>query len=99
MSLKDLKDFVWWLLTWGAVVFWAAAALDLTPLGRDDSDPGAWGPRSGVSVRTDALTGCQYLEGGRGGLIPRVDGAGRHVGRSEEHTSELQSHHDLVCRL
>src|SRR5437773_4920832 len=24
--------------------------------------------------------------------------AGRHV-RSEEHTSELQSHHDLVCRL
>src|SRR5437667_4392277 len=27
--------------------------------------------------------------------------AGREVGviRSEEHTSELQSHHDLVCRL
>src|SRR5437773_7942385 len=23
----------------------------------------------------------------------------REVGRSEEHTSELQSHHDLVCRL
>src|SRR5437773_8111178 len=23
----------------------------------------------------------------------------RHVRRSEEHTSELQSHHDLVCRL
>src|SRR5437667_4342352 len=22
-----------------------------------------------------------------------------HKGRSEEHTSELQSHHDLVCRL
>src|SRR5437667_3098147 len=22
-----------------------------------------------------------------------------HFGRSEEHTSELQSHHDLVCRL
>jgi len=21
------------------------------------------------------------------------------IGRSEEHTSELQSHHDLVCRL
>src|SRR5437773_12545970 len=32
----------------------------------------------------------------------RLNGAGR-VGtgwvRSEEHTSELQSHHDLVCRL
>src|SRR5437773_8442200 len=24
---------------------------------------------------------------------------GSHVQRSEEHTSELQSHHDLVCRL
>src|SRR5437773_9015031 len=23
----------------------------------------------------------------------------RRLGRSEEHTSELQSHHDLVCRL
>src|SRR5437773_6734816 len=22
-----------------------------------------------------------------------------HLGRSEEHTSELQSHHELVCRL
>src|SRR5437667_6334837 len=31
---------------------------------------------------------------------PGIVGAkrGRHV-RSEEHTSELQSHHDLVCRL
>src|SRR5438034_2380062 len=25
--------------------------------------------------------------------------AGRHARRSEEHTSELQSHSDLVCRL
>src|SRR5437773_5830600 len=25
--------------------------------------------------------------------------SGGHVVRSEEHTSELQSHHDLVCRL
>ena len=24
---------------------------------------------------------------------------GTHTDRSEEHTSELQSHHDLVCRL
>src|SRR5437667_8009609 len=26
-------------------------------------------------------------------------GSGTYVRRSEEHTSELQSHHDLVCRL
>src|SRR5437667_6195292 len=32
--------------------------------------------------------------GGIGWLI-----AGLTAGRSEEHTSELQSHHDLVCRL
>src|SRR5437588_2891764 len=35
-------------------------------------------------------------------LLLRVDperGAGRAAPRSEEHTSELQSHSDLVCRL
>src|SRR5471032_3442069 len=44
-------------------------------------------------------------------LFRSADGAWRHIsyrqmleqaraiGRSEEHTSELQSHHDLVCRL
>src|SRR5437773_9592926 len=30
---------------------------------------------------------------------PRGDGRALPAGRSEEHTSELQSHHDLVCRL
>ena len=80
MSLKDLKDFAWWVLGWCAVVFWVAALLDLTPLGRDDSDPAGRGARSGISVRTDSLTGCQYLEGRHGGLVPRVDGAGKHVG-------------------
>src|SRR5437667_6764615 len=30
---------------------------------------------------------------------PRRYSARRRVKRSEEHTSELQSHHDLVCRL
>src|SRR5437773_7651788 len=48
--------------------------------------------------------------GGRGGqeeepcmallaLLVAVPLAERAVPRSEEHTSELQSHHDLVCRL
>src|SRR5437667_5787041 len=34
--------------------------------------------------------------------VPRVPDTGEHEAvahRSEEHTSELQSHHDLVCRL
>src|SRR5437588_8357823 len=30
---------------------------------------------------------------------PRLDHRPRAFGRSEEHTSELQSHSDLVCRL
>src|SRR6266851_8135236 len=32
-------------------------------------------------------------------LQPPDAPAGHGAGRSEEHTSELQSHHDLVCRL
>src|SRR6266540_1018826 len=36
-------------------------------------------------------------------IVPDLRGAGGSAkpesGRSEEHTSELQSHHDLVCRL
>src|SRR3970282_2971870 len=31
-------------------------------------------------------------------MLPKA-GVFAHVRRSEEHTSELQSHHDLVCRL
>src|SRR5437667_2657835 len=30
---------------------------------------------------------------------PDCDSGHLRAGRSEEHTSELQSHHDLVCRL
>src|SRR5437773_9691726 len=35
----------------------------------------------------------------RGFLGRNVLGSGFDCDRSEEHTSELQSHHDLVCRL
>src|SRR5690242_21148844 len=37
-------------------------------------------------------------QGPRGGVADRAVGAER-VARSEEHTSELQSHVNLVCRL
>src|SRR5437773_4501028 len=45
--------------------------------------------------------GVQVIVPGRGLCPPRtvVDLAGLRAIRSEEHTSELQSHHDLVCRL
>src|SRR5437773_9640610 len=35
----------------------------------------------------------------RGARPPRQCERQEHAWRSEEHTSELQSHHDLVCRL
>lgn len=61
-------------------IFTAILGVNLSPVGRDDSDPGEWGRRSGISVRTDHLTGCQYLESWGGGLTPRVDREGRHLG-------------------
>src|SRR5438034_7362348 len=36
---------------------------------------------------------------GKDGVVPRCHRARAGEGRSEEHTSELQSHSDLVCRL
>src|SRR5689334_23557467 len=37
--------------------------------------------------------------GGAPGGAARLDGPGRAISRSEEHTSELQSQFHLVCRL
>jgi hypothetical protein len=33
--------------------------------------------RCGLRTRTDALTGCQYLESSQGSLMPRLDRQGR----------------------
>src|SRR3712207_7008332 len=56
------------------------------------------GPRLGHRARTgDRRRRPRLLEGAGGGL-PR-DPAPAVLGRSEEHTSELQSRQYLVCRL
>src|SRR5947207_10700155 len=47
---------------------------------------------AGIDVSTGGKTGAPVLAPGAG-VIERVRA------RSEEHTSELQSHSDLVCRL
>src|SRR5438034_9362683 len=59
--------------------------------------------RSRVDLLT-SLTGVTFedawagrVEGDLGGI--RANFIGRQTLRSEEHTSELQSHSDLVCRL
>lgn len=46
--------------------------------GLDDSDKGAW-ERSGLTVRTDALTGRQYLETSAGHLVPRLGANGMQI--------------------
>src|SRR5438034_11053089 len=58
-----------------------------------DPEPGAIGVLGGLgrafaSVRVTGVSAA----------IPNPDGSQRAI-RSEEHTSELQSHSDLVCRL
>lgn len=36
--------------------------------------------RSGANLVTDYLTGCQYLAAAKGGITPRRDGQGNHLG-------------------
>src|SRR5687768_18078344 len=47
----------------------------------------------------DALPICRKPPSVRGGDVDPVAGDARRPGRSEEHTSELQSRLHLVCRL
>jgi hypothetical protein len=56
----------------------AFAVSSCTDQEKDNTDP--LDGRSGLYLRTDSLTGCQYLSEPRGGITPRPDGAGRHVG-------------------
>src|SRR5688572_31794644 len=50
---------------------------------------------AGAGQRTLVLEGADA----RGGQQQRIDGGRGHAARSEEHTSELQSQSNLVCRL
>lgn len=45
---------------------------------RDSTDPP--GGRSGMALHIDHATGCEYLSKSRGGITPRLDGQGRHMG-------------------
>lgn len=58
-----------------------AASLSAGCNPKDDTDPPEG--RSGLALHTDALTGCQYLAKPFGGITPRVDGKGRHLGCKE----------------
>lgn len=90
LSRNDMESAGKWLMN-GAlqplmrlVVIYCTVSLALTLLfgaitPRDDSDA-TNGDRSGVEVRRDALTGCEYLES-RHGVTPRLRADGHQVCR------------------
>lgn len=61
-------------------VFVVVCALVLSScLSDTDSTDGPEG-HSGMTLHTDNLTGCQYLSRYHGGITPRLDGYGHHIG-------------------
>lgn len=47
---------------------------------KDDTDAKGFWKRSGLTLYTDNLTGCQYIKGGMfGNMIKRVDKNGNHI--------------------
>lgn len=58
-----------------AVAIFSLAGHIIRPF--DDCDGN--GERCGMAVRTDHLTGLQYLEAQGGGITPRLDREGRHI--------------------
>lgn len=44
---------------------------------KDSTDP--VDGRSGLEIKVDALTGCQYLTTQKGGLTPRIDANGKQI--------------------
>lgn len=68
------KFFILWLL----VVFALWIFGGISGVTVDDSDASSW-KRSGFKIMTDARTGLQYLSDGKGGLILRIDAAGKPV--------------------
>jgi hypothetical protein len=68
------RDVLWILLSFLVIGY----GLNQSNINRDGTDsPDA---RSGVHLRTDHGTGCQYLEGPRGGITPRLSRSGEHKG-------------------
>src|SRR5438874_3967746 len=70
----------------------AARALDMNDLGAELGELGADIGLRDEAARADDADPFERPKGGR-------DARCRRHGRSEEHTSELQSRRDLVCRL
>jgi len=80
-TYESLREWTFWLGCWVVAVMIVDACLSVSPLGRDDSDePGWFARRSGMRIMIDEKTGCQYFAAQRGGLTPRLDAHGKHLG-------------------
>ena len=77
MSKVIRELFMCFIFVW--ILLWIYS---YTPFGRDSTDP-SYGGRSGFSIKTDAFTGCQYLESHHG-LTPRLDRNGKQICNIEE---------------
>lgn len=62
------------------ILYFVIAAYGAYKNSYDDSDDIANGVRSGLTIYTDHLTGCQYLGTLFGQITPRTDGHGIHIG-------------------
>lgn len=78
MTLKETKRYTIWVLRLVLVYFAVQVVLFELPIFRDETDPESG--RSGMRLRIDAGTGCQYLESSGGGLTPRLGKDTRHIG-------------------
>lgn len=76
--LDSLKAYTVWIVKGAflAAIIGFGLSSWLSPY--DDTDPE--GSRSGLVLRTDHLTGCQYLTTTQGGITPRLDRNNNHVG-------------------
>ncbi|USD59051.1 hypothetical protein J4N45_10965 [Vibrio sp. SCSIO 43140] len=75
-----------WMSLWKRVVFTLICiaiigyVANSFGLGFDETDNIEEGTRSQLTVRTDYKSGCQYLSYRDGGLTPRLDVNGQHMG-------------------
>lgn len=77
---EGIKGALVWLGSWWFVSIMLVAASGVAInhySSRDSSDTAE--ERSGLNVRTDALTGCQYLETAHGAITPRMDRTGAQI--------------------
>lgn len=73
---KDINQFFWIFVV---VLLVISVLKDWFNYGYDDTDDYENSVRSGLHLRVDHGTGCQYLETTGGGITPRLDFDGRHI--------------------